>query len=319
MVRRVHFYVEIWILYTLFNSFFFKLLHLFLLFLFLFCARIYLFIEKVFKTFCFISILFYFYFIFQILSVTNSTFSDNLLRLASFASFPRSCPLYFSRLSSAGFTYTGKDDIVSCSACDLHIGNWNGKEIPLLVHRQNSPSCPMIKGLLVNTENQYSNNKSLQCAEDVSKVMETSDFEKCKSTDSAKEFQQSTKKATDHWRKSDKATDHWRKSDRTSFDSTGSDNNIDGLDGGHSYESGYISQSPVSAENISSPSIIPYSSPRYPHNAILCERLKTFNTWSRDMPQSPENLARAGFFYTGTYIFNPYKTPYKPSDTYIII
>jgi hypothetical protein len=64
----------------------------------------------------------------------------------------------------------------------------------------------MIKGLLVNTEYQYSNNKSLQCAEDVSKVMETSDFEKCKSTDSAKEFQQSTKKATDHWRKSDKAT-----------------------------------------------------------------------------------------------------------------
>lgn len=243
------------------------------------------------EKFCKMSV-FTYYFIFQILSVTNSTFSDNLLRLASFASFPKSCPLYFSSLSSAGFAYTGKDDIVSCSACGLQIGNWNGKEIPLLVHRQNSPSCAMIKGLLADKEYQYSNNKSLQCAEDVSKVKETSDFEKCKSTDSAKEIQQST----------NRATDHWGKSDRTSFDSTGSDNSIDGLDGGHLSESGYINQSPISAENMSSPSLIPYSTPRYPNNAILCERLKTFNTWPRHLPQSPEDLARAGFFYTGIYI-----------------
>lgn len=149
----------------------------------------------------------------------------------------------------------------------------------------------------------------MQCADDVSKAMETADFDKCKSTDSTKEFQQST----------NKATDHWGRYDRTSFDSTGSDNNIDGLDGGHSSESGYISQSPVSAENLSSPSLIPYSTPRYPNHAILCERLKTFNTWSRHLPQSPEDLARAGFFYTGIYTFNPHKTPSNPADINSII
>ena len=48
-----------------------------------------------------------------------------------------------------------------------------------------------------------------------------------------------------------------------------------------------------------SSSIIPYTNPRYPNHTLLSERLKTFNNWPTHYPQSSENLAKAGFFYTG--------------------
>lgn len=38
---------------------------------------------------------------------------------------------------------------------------------------------------------------------------------------------------------------------------------------------------------------------KYPEYKLYCERVKTFNKWPRGIKQRPEELAEAGFFYSG--------------------
>ena len=75
--------------------------------------------------------------------------SENLHRLASFATFPSWSPVFTSSLSSAGFSYQGKSDFVTCTACNLQVGNWkeNKNQEPLLVHLTNSPDCQLAQTL----------------------------------------------------------------------------------------------------------------------------------------------------------------------------
>ena len=41
--------------------------------------------------------------------------------------------------------------------------------------------------------------------------------------------------------------------------------------------------------------------PRHPAMAVEAVRLASFNRWPRSSPVTPENLARAGFYYTGNW------------------
>jgi hypothetical protein len=43
--------------------------------------------------------------------------------------------------------------------------------------------------------------------------------------------------------------------------------------------------------------------PKYPKYAIRATRLDSFKMWPRNMKQSPEELALAGFFFTGKLIW----------------
>jgi len=46
-------------------------------------------------------------------------------------------------LAAAGFVYTGIKDYVRCMFCRVIIGNWLEDDVPITVHRRNSPaSCP---------------------------------------------------------------------------------------------------------------------------------------------------------------------------------
>ncbi|XP_071115031.1 baculoviral IAP repeat-containing protein 7-like [Haliotis cracherodii] len=45
------------------------------------------------------------------------------------------------QLAKAGFSYTGIDDIVKCYSCDITKGGWKRNMIPMLVHQELSPTC----------------------------------------------------------------------------------------------------------------------------------------------------------------------------------
>ncbi|CAG2254891.1 unnamed protein product [Mytilus edulis] len=90
------------------------------------------------------------------------------------------------RLSSAGFSYGGKGDIVTCSACGLKEGNWNGIEAPLLVHARKSPSCPLIQSL--RKPDSYDDMKSgSKCSEDVEQF-EAPTSDKCENQPTLETF-----------------------------------------------------------------------------------------------------------------------------------
>jgi hypothetical protein len=63
----------------------------------------------------------------------------------------------------------------------------------------------------------------------------------------------------------------------------------------------YINESIVSKESMTMGVCI--AKPKYPKYAIRATRLDSFKMWPRNMKQSPEELALAGFFFTGKLIW----------------
>lgn len=61
---------------------------------------------------------------------------------------------------------------------------------------------------------------------------------------------------------------------------------------------------PVSDLTISNRPILPAAEhckqPAYRQEA---DRVQTFTTWPLSLPQKPQELAKAGFYYTGTYYY----------------
>lgn len=54
-------------------------------------------------------------------------------------------------LAAAGFSFTGKEDIVECSVCKLKLGGWISIYNPKEKHRLKSPNCPIAKSLSTKT------------------------------------------------------------------------------------------------------------------------------------------------------------------------
>ncbi|KAJ8315640.1 hypothetical protein KUTeg_007790 [Tegillarca granosa] len=69
---------------------------------------------------------------------------NELVRLSTFASFPKTSQAYPIRLAEAGFTYCGFSDEVKCPDCDLRYRNWSSGDLPSEIHKQLSPNCPFI-------------------------------------------------------------------------------------------------------------------------------------------------------------------------------
>nr|XP_023022306.1 baculoviral IAP repeat-containing protein 2 [Leptinotarsa decemlineata]XP_023022307.1 baculoviral IAP repeat-containing protein 2 [Leptinotarsa decemlineata]XP_023022308.1 baculoviral IAP repeat-containing protein 2 [Leptinotarsa decemlineata]XP_023022310.1 baculoviral IAP repeat-containing protein 2 [Leptinotarsa decemlineata] len=65
-------------------------------------------------------------------------------RLRTFDNWP-STQLSKEALASAGFEYTGQDDIVLCRFCKIEGYNWVSGDDPMADHREWSPDCPFIR------------------------------------------------------------------------------------------------------------------------------------------------------------------------------
>ncbi|XP_046545605.1 LOW QUALITY PROTEIN: baculoviral IAP repeat-containing protein 7-like [Haliotis rubra] len=63
------------------------------------------------------------------------------LRLKTFAQWMLLDSASPIRLAKAGFFYTGNEDVVKCFSCDIVKGGWNRNMNPMLVHRELNPSC----------------------------------------------------------------------------------------------------------------------------------------------------------------------------------
>ena len=75
-------------------------------------------------------------------------YSSSSLRLHSFSNWLHSNVITSYQLASAGFFYTGRGSRVECFSCGLTHQDWKRGDLPLHVHRQQSPNCPFISSLL---------------------------------------------------------------------------------------------------------------------------------------------------------------------------
>lgn len=68
-------------------------------------------------------------------------------------SFDNASTMLASKINSmvtAGFFYTGSEDIVSCYSCGLSMGGWETRDDPLSFHLFNSNSCKHIRSVKTN-------------------------------------------------------------------------------------------------------------------------------------------------------------------------
>ena len=75
-------------------------------------------------------------------------YASSSLRLHTFSSWQYSNLITSYQLASAGFFYTGQGSRVECFSCGLTHQDWKKGDLPLHVHRQQSPNCPFISSLL---------------------------------------------------------------------------------------------------------------------------------------------------------------------------
>ncbi|XP_052607676.1 baculoviral IAP repeat-containing protein 3 isoform X1 [Peromyscus californicus insignis] len=74
-------------------------------------------------------------------------FSCELYRLSTYSAFPAGVPVSERSLARAGFYYTGVNDKVKCFCCGLMLDNWKQGDSPVEKHRQLYPSCSFVHTL----------------------------------------------------------------------------------------------------------------------------------------------------------------------------
>ncbi|XP_013394141.1 baculoviral IAP repeat-containing protein 3-like [Lingula anatina] len=70
---------------------------------------------------------------------------DELTRLATFQSFPTTCPVRPEDLARAGFFYVNVDDMVKCAFCDGMIRNWERSDHAFDEHARHFLNCAFVK------------------------------------------------------------------------------------------------------------------------------------------------------------------------------
>lgn len=82
---------------------------------------------------------------------SNSDYTSVNARLQTFSNWPKSEVLKKS-LASAGFVYTGVEDIVLCPICHVEGYHWEPADNPMDDHRTWSPNCPFLGNALPQTD-----------------------------------------------------------------------------------------------------------------------------------------------------------------------
>jgi len=82
--------------------------------------------------------------------------SSQLLRLASFATWPSSAAVSCLELARSGFKYSGHGESTFCTDCHLVIDRWQRGDRPDQVHRQQSPNCQFVQEHLQSADSPVS-------------------------------------------------------------------------------------------------------------------------------------------------------------------
>ncbi|XP_034480535.1 death-associated inhibitor of apoptosis 1 [Drosophila innubila] len=177
-------------------------------------------------------------------------------------------------LALTGMFFTNQEDKVKCYFCEVEIGRWERDDHPVNEHLRWSPNCPLLRRRTTN--NVPINPDALE------RILPPISYDICGSNDT------STLEVREH------------------AYSEGRQRNV---------PTG-ITFAPAMQQVVSTAHTMPTMQtgpcsqraqthnggnyyPEYPEYAIETARLRSFEDWPRNMKQKPQQLAEAGFFYTG--------------------
>lgn len=173
-------------------------------------------------------------------------------------------------LAMTGMFFTLQEDKVKCYFCEVEIGRWERDDHPVNEHLRWSPNCPLLRRRTTN--NVPINPDALE------RILPPVSFDICGSNDtSALEVREH---AYSEGRQMNPPT-------------------------GITFSPAIPLASTVHSMPVQGPCRPAANTnggnyyPEYPEYAIETARLRSFEDWPRNMKQKPQQLAEAGFFYTG--------------------
>ncbi|XP_017862779.1 PREDICTED: death-associated inhibitor of apoptosis 1 [Drosophila arizonae] len=169
-------------------------------------------------------------------------------------------------LAQTGMFYTNEDDKCKCYFCEVEIGRWVHEDHPVNEHLRWSPNCPLLR-------RRTTNNLPIN-ADALDRNLPQASYDVCGSNDTS----------------SLDIRENAYSEGLPSIQSTG----MNSFQPARAASLG-SSTTPASTNSSSGGNYFP----EYPEYAIESARLRSFEDWPRNMKQKPQQLAEAGFFYTG--------------------
>ncbi|KAH8395283.1 hypothetical protein KR222_008192, partial [Zaprionus bogoriensis] len=191
-------------------------------------------------------------------------------------------------LAMTGMFYTNQDDKVKCYFCEVEIGRWERTDQPVPEHLRWSPNCPLLR-------RRTTNNLPIN-ADALERLLPPASYDICGSNDS------NGLEIREHAYSEGR---HVAQPLAISFSPAAQVHSLParGLGGDRAVTVGVGSTPELPCHRTGAAGAAGSAGgnyfPEYPEYAIETARLRSFEDWPRTMKQRPEQLAEAGFFYTG--------------------
>ncbi|CAC5373532.1 unnamed protein product [Mytilus coruscus] len=240
-------------------------------------------------------------------------------RFATFASFPHVPGVFATRLAEAGFYYSGSGNEVVCFSCGVRYSSWRHYDSAFEIHKRISPNCPFISDEAVKhkegnqnivesvdnkiiEENIYQNGSAETSSGKIS-----SPYDKIQRDKNYKDFVSGTSQLsnpTDSRPNAETVATHGnltnnnqnlastskREQQVQKSDTTSTGNKL-------KESTSFLMEGTPSSELLEIGVCLDKA--KYPKYAIRSKRIDSFDHWPSYLTQTPEEMATAGFFFTG--------------------
>ncbi|CAG2201420.1 unnamed protein product [Mytilus edulis] len=251
-------------------------------------------------------------------------------RLSTFATFPDIPGLYATKLAGAGFYYLDKDDEVRCFKCKINYKNWKPNDSPIKIHLQISPLCEFIKhiGSKYSEHSQHISDRTVsngtcdishvrtvcdQTSHDTNKLQVNSNNTQQSlhmlngGTDSQRIQENSINQNSNNFRWNVSNSYSGRVQTNPCVVHQSLNNSTDQTEDRNASTANHQSSGQITTTDRSSKAAVGIQmigicldNPKYPKYAIRISRLDSFECWPTYLTQSPDEMATAGFFFTGS-------------------
>ncbi|XP_016970888.2 death-associated inhibitor of apoptosis 1 isoform X2 [Drosophila rhopaloa] len=209
-------------------------------------------------------------------------------RLKTFLAWPLEW-LDKRQLAQTGMYYTNVDDKVKCYFCGVEIGRWERQDLPVPEHQKWSPNCPLLR-------RRTTNNVPLNI-EALDRILPEISYDICGSNDSTT----AVELREDSYAEGSIPMSQINQSHTANATATvvGSASHPPMSSIATQATTATQASGDVQPELCRTPAASGNYFPEYPEYAVESTRLRTFEAWPRNLKQKPQQLAEAGFFYTG--------------------
>lgn len=237
-------------------------------------------------------------------------FLSDIVRLNTYKTWPYFAKAWPTKLSKAGFFYDPESDKTICFVCNLKISgsSWQNYMKPEDFHKTHKPDCPYMKGILAGVVPLQTSEQRKKRLSYLSNPSHSQPEPESENSDGMASTSNSSLQVSENRVSQSliEGNSPYAPVEHQSLQSLSLNvNNINNCP---------IGTGTQNSSMFNAPSSLPHTSPLFPNQTVVnreapnplsgmeieSHRLDTYTDWPNRQAISPEELAQAGFFFTGS-------------------